>query len=774
MKRTRRFPALFFCIAALILAGCQHPQQNTDPTTAPTQDPAILARNRYEAAAEAMAGRDSYVLNVSVSEEMTVGQETFSSAQKQTITCQSLGSSDARIQVEDKTTYGSSIGGDTTVSTQLFAAGQLYTTLENQDFISTAQEDTFLSQIVPAVLLDSELYGEITADGDHTLVFSQPTGGERWLVPEEAQFLSAEGTVQLDADDRLAQSDYTASFTYGAASYTVTVSVTYAAAPAEPLEIPKDTEKMISLESPEALFLLERAYGYLPQSKTISSATSSLVVSQAAAVTRNSSLTVERCQDDMQVDQSICLTDYNSGGQQFTNTLKEVFLDGKYTAASDGGTPTPNASITKTQMRSYVQQILLENLVSPLNFTGAAASDLGDTYLLEFTCGTEFGKAFGDSICATLFEDPDLLNNLATNYTTDAMEFYLALDKYSLLPTAAGINYVGTHTIYDAPYQLTVQLDQSFYPASMTAREAITGEKPAETQPETPAKPLFYHVTGQDGQEMWLLGTIHIGDARTGFLPQTIYDAFDASDALAVEFDTESFTQQVETDEALQAMIVDAYYYSDGSTAQAHIQDTELYEQAVKRMKASGNYNFNTLYLKPSIWSNAIENFILRQGYNLTADRGVDTRLLKLAQEKGKTILDVESAEFQIQMITGYSDALQELLLAQSVSATASEYLQSVSELYESWCAGDEAQLRELLAEEDVSDMTEEELALYEEYRTAMETDRNAAMLEVAKGYLESGDTVFYAVGLAHLLAEDGLVNTLRQAGYRVELVTYP
>ena len=42
-----------------------------------------------------------------------------------------------------------------------------------------------------------------------------------------------------------------------------------------------------------------------------------------------------------------------------------------------------------------------------------------------------------------------------------------------------------------------------------------------------------------------------------------------------------------------------------------------------------------------------------------------------------------------------------------------------------------------------------------------------------SKGYLESGDTVFFAVGLAHLIAEDGLVFTLRDAGYTVELVTF-
>ena len=51
--------------------------------------------------------------------------------------------------------------------------------------------------------------------------------------------------------------------------------------------------------------------------------------------------------------------------------------------------------------------------------------------------------------------------------------------------------------------------------------------------------------------------------------------------------------------------------------------------------------------------------------------------------------------------------------------------------------------------------------------------EQNEQMLQVAEGYLESGETVFFAVGLAHLLAEDGLVNALREAGYSVEVVSY-
>ena len=47
-------------------------------------------------------------------------------------------------------------------------------------------------------------------------------------------------------------------------------------------------------------------------------------------------------------------------------------------------------------------------------------------------------------------------------------------------------------------------------------------------------------------------------------------------------------------------------------------------------------------------------------------------------------------------------------------------------------------------------------------YHTAMETSRNADMLEVAKGYLDSGKTVFFADYLAHL--GDGGLTTGRPA----------
>ena len=196
-------------------------------------------------------------------------------------------------------------------------------------------------------------------------------------------------------------------------------------------------------------------------------------------------------------------------------------------------------------------------------------------------------------------------------------------------------------------------------------------------------------------------------------------------------------------------------------------------------LKAVGGYNMNMPYAKPCVWSDSIEMFSLRQGYQLHRDQGLETRLTAWAEELGKEILEVESSMAQLKMLTGFSDDLQLWMLESTLETDAREYWEDTMDLYEKWCTGDEAALREVLANEwDTTEMTEEEVAKYtplmEEYTKAMDFDRNEGMLDVAIEYLESGDVIFYAVGLAHLLdGTNGLVDALRAAGYTVEPVTY-
>ena len=250
----------------------------------------------------------------------------------------------------------------------------------------------------------------------------------------------------------------------------------------------------------------------------------------------------------------------------------------------------------------------------------------------------------------------------------------------------------------------------------------------------------------KSGEKLYLFGTIHVGDDRTAFLPQTVYDAFDAADALAVEFDTDVFTEQLDEDEALQAQIRDNYVYTDGTVISNHV-DSELYEAASCLLKVAGQYSRQSDQMRPFVWSQLIDSFYLSQGRRLTASKGVDNRLMARAREQEKEILSVESGEFQIGMLAGYSDQVQEMMLAQSVSGTRNQALDSTSALFELWCSGDEEAIRErvdAMSEEERAEVDEDDLAIYDEYHQKMD------------------------VGMAHLLGEGGLVDGLRAAGYTV------
>ena len=215
-----------------------------------------------------------------------------------------------------------------------------------------------------------------------------------------------------------------------------------------------------------------------------------------------------------------------------------------------------------------------------------------------------------------------------------------------------------------------------------------------------------------------------------------------------------------------------AYLYSDGTLLNDHISDQQLYSDTVRLLEVTGQYSQMMLLCKPYFVGQMLSSFLEDRSMVMDSDYGVDFVLEDRAGEQDKEIRSVESGLSQLQMLADFSDELQELLLKETIYYGHVGSSVAASELFEMWCRGDEAELREYINAEP-EDMTEDEKRLHEEYEQAVSTDRDIEMVEVAKGYLEGGDTVFYAVGLAHLLADDGLVDSLRAAGYTVELVSY-
>lgn len=785
------------CLLAMSLVfslfGCTAQPDQTQPTTQPpttaaTEPPATLppADQLYAQGRQAIDEAENLELSVIASRKRSVGGETYTENATQTICLQGRGTDALQVSVQDSTTANSYV----MTTQEYYSGGTVWMMLDNLPYTAQMDAESYLSRLVPAVLLDDSLYAsavvEETAAG-YTISFSEPTAGESWLVPENAELLSASGTASLDSQGNLTRCVYSVSYRYGSTRYDIeyTVSITMPEALSLSNTLPASEEEYVLLENIDAPWLLQRATYDIMQTTNLSYTSTDTMITYAggAVFSQQETLDIygtgEETMSNYTVD--ISLQDYTGSTDEYS--LEENLQNGilKYFENDDKPTSQLIPDSTVPELRSSYVDVVLDFLWDPEYVTSAKITNLGSVYLLEFDGSDALGDIYEGAAVSTFWGEEDFLRNMADAYRTDTLTGYLSIDRYTELPVAFGFTYEGTHTLDGQEYQLTDQWDQTFFLGSNTAYEAITEEPLPDVEPEEKATPVFYHVTGENGQEMWLMGTIHVGDDRTAFLPQEIYDALLSSDALAVEFDSEAFDEALENDEELVSQLQDCYFYSDGSLTKEHL-DEEVYDLGVQLLKATGNYFANAEYLKPYLWSQSIDNFMLQQGYDLVSEKGVDNRLMDMARENGIEIWDIESGLFQISMLTGYSEDLQEMLLEESLYTDSAEYSASVRDLYEKWCAGDEAVLREELSSEvDMTDWTEEEIAEYEEvkhlldeYNKAMSYDRNEGMLQKAIEYLESGKVIFYAVGLAHLLDDtNGLVDTLREAGYTVELVAY-
>lgn len=284
--------------------------------------------------------------------------------------------------------------------------------------------------------------------------------------------------------------------------------------------------------------------------------------------------------------------------------------------------------------------------------------------------------------------------------------------------------------------------------------------------------PVLYKATDGNGNTAYIFGSIHVGRESFYPLPDSVINAFDSADMLAVEFDIIAF----ENDISAQTDAVMAMLYSDFSKIGEHLS-SEVYSQAVEILEKEKIYSSALDYYYPSLWSSFIDNIIYEK-VNLDINSGIDRYFIERAYEKNKEVDDVESAEFQYSMMANYSDELQELLLELSIESYnliqteegKKEYLGELAALMDAWQSGNPDEI-DRIANQPGEFESAEEIKLYNEYQKAMITDRNIGMADYAEEALKSGKTVFICVGAAHVVGDGGIVDLLQKRGYTVEIV---
>ena len=321
----------------------------------------------------------------------------------------------------------------------------------------------------------------------------------------------------------------------------------------------------------------------------------------------------------------------------------------------------------------------------------------------------------------------------------------------------------------DAPDETSVTSDdtqETFPPIDLDFDPIATDAEGNVANPETTIRPLLYRVADTKGHQIWLFGSIHVGILTMTELPPYIINAYKNASALAVEVDT----IEAQQNESVMVNALSRLVYTDGSTIRDHISE-ELYQEAVAIFRLHQIYNPALDQYMPAFWSSMIDSF-LTENDQISSNYGVDLTLLQKAKADRKSIISIESALSQYQMMGDWSPALQENLLASSVTSyknpVAATY--QLEQMLYAWCTGDAALLRDL-SSDDAEDLDETEKQLYEEYKKTMITDRDAKMTDFARDCLAEGKEVFICVGAAHVIGENGIVDRLTAEGYTVEIV---
>ena len=274
------------------------------------------------------------------------------------------------------------------------------------------------------------------------------------------------------------------------------------------------------------------------------------------------------------------------------------------------------------------------------------------------------------------------------------------------------------------------------------------------------SQPLLYRVTDENGSEIYLFGTIHVGNEALYPLSGQVLSAMDACDILAVEVD---LVWEMEHPEELLKYAMDIYYTDDTRAEDA--LGMELVEQAAD---ALGMDKRLVNGMKPYAILSLLEEKAVSDAL-LSSDLGVDQYLIRRAREKGMEVRALETLEEQFSLLHSMSNALtgyQIMLYASYPEQAALSTLQ----LLDAWKKGDRAMLIAILESEDENMPLPQELRQeFESFNRKMYGDRDAAFVQMAQNFLKQNEKVFFAVGAAHVAGTDGMADQLEKLGYTVE-----
>lgn len=294
-----------------------------------------------------------------------------------------------------------------------------------------------------------------------------------------------------------------------------------------------------------------------------------------------------------------------------------------------------------------------------------------------------------------------------------------------------------------------------------TSDPELLAEIRAEAARTRNGKGLLWKVERDGADPSWLFGTMHLTDPRVLDMPAAARSALDGSDTVVIET-----TDVLDPAAASQALLKrpDLMMFTDGTTLSSRLEPDD--EKILKSGLTDRGIPLESVdRMKP--WMLAA--LVALPACELARKNGgaafLDIKLAKDAEAQGKTLAGLETMTDQLSAMASLPIEMHMAGLVGTLQMA--DRIDDVTETMITLYINGEIGMIWPLFHKVMPGSEEYDYASFEE---TMVTARNRTMAERAVPMLDAGNA-FIAVGALHLPGEEGLVELLRKAGYKVTAV---
>ena len=288
--------------------------------------------------------------------------------------------------------------------------------------------------------------------------------------------------------------------------------------------------------------------------------------------------------------------------------------------------------------------------------------------------------------------------------------------------------------------------------AAAMAAVAWSGIAVAAEPARPDADPAMW-VLKDDDTTIYLFGTFHGLDGKTDWFNDEVKAAFDASDEVVVE------AIMPEDQAAMQPLIVKYAVDASGKTLTSKLS-AEMKTKYEKTMAGIGIPAQAFEPLEPWFVTMAL-TAVAGQKIGLKPEHGADVTITRAAKAAGKTVAELEGAEWQLSLFDKMPEDKQIVQLDQTLDAVP-EMGPQLTQMLASWSKGDV---------EALATMMNASLKETPELYKMIFSDRNATWADWIQKRMDQPGTVFLAVGAGHLAGQDSVQDMLAKKGLKAEKV---